>query len=138
LRRDRPSPRLATEKPRTEKRAAGDAAEAAAAEFLQARGLRVLARNANFKVGEIDLVLRDRDTIVFCEVRLRAPSRFGDGAESVGSAKRRKLARAAEAWLLKHPLLADEPCRFDVVSVAPAPGGLACDWIAGAFTLDDL
>lgn len=89
-------------------------------------------------MGEIDLLMRDGDTLAFVEVRLRKPSAFGDGAMSVGVAKQRKLALAAQAWLGANPAHAQRPCRFDVVSVAPSKDGLACEWIAGAFTLDDL
>jgi putative endonuclease len=83
--------------------------------------------------------MRDGACLAFVEVRLRTPSEFGDGAESVGSRKRRKLAKAAQAWLVDHPAHADGPCRFDVVSVTPCVGGgLDCEWIPDAFTLDDL
>jgi putative endonuclease len=99
----------------------------------------LVARNANFpRIGEIDLLMRDGATLAFVEVRLRTPSVFGDGAVSVGAGKRRKLARTAQAWLAAHPAHAQAPCRFDVVAVAPDAGGLRCEWIAGAFTLDEL
>ncbi|MGH8030286.1 MAG: YraN family protein [Arenimonas sp.] len=121
-----------------EPRRAGDAAEASACAFLQARGLRLLARNLNYRVGEIDLLMLDAGTLAFVEVRLRKPSAFGDGAESVGTGKQRKLALAAQAWLAANPKQANTPCRFDVVAVTPGPAGLQCEWIADAFTLDDL
>jgi putative endonuclease len=89
-------------------------------------------------VGEIDLLMRDGDTLAFVEVRLRKPSAFGGGAVSVGPAKQRKLALAAQAWLGANPTQAQRPCRFDVVAVTPGTDGLQCEWIAGAFTLDDL
>ena len=97
-----------------------------------------MARNVGYRVGEIDLLMRDGDTLAFVEVRLRKPSAFGDGALSVGAAKRRKIALAAQAWLGANPAHAQRPCRFDVVSVTPTPDGLRCEWIANAFTLDDL
>ena len=128
-----PSCRLAAEP-----RRAGDAAEAAACAFLQARGLQLVARNLNYRVGEIDLLMRDGATLAFVEVRLRKASAFGDGAISVGPGKQRKLAHAAQAWLAANPAQARHPCRFDVVAVTPSAGGLQCEWIANAFTLDDL
>lgn len=128
-----PSPRLATEK-----RLAGDAAEAAACALLQARGLELLARNVAYPFGEIDLLMRDGACLAFVEVRLRTPSEFGDGADSVGTRKQRKLAKAAQAWLLDNPRFGDASCRFDVVSVTPVAGRLECEWIEDAFTLDDL
>ena len=100
--------------------------------------MRVVGRNLNFRVGEIDLLMREGDTLAFVEVRLRKPSAFGDGAVSVGPGKRRKLAHAAQAWLAANPEHARAPCRFDVVAVTPSASGLECDWIANAFTLDDL
>ena len=98
----------------------------------------MVARNLAYRVGEIDLLMRDGDTLAFIEVRLRKPSSFGDGALSVGRAKQRKVALAAQAWLGANPAQAQRPCRFDVVSVTPSVDGLRCEWIAGAFTLDDL
>jgi putative endonuclease len=82
--------------------------------------------------------MRDGDTLAFVEVRLRKPSAFGGGAASVGPAKQRRIALAAQAWLADHPAQSTRPCRFDVVAVTPGQDGLHCDWIAGAFTLDDL
>lgn len=116
----------------------GAAAEDAALARLSAEGLRLLARNARYPFGELDLVMLDGACVVFVEVRRRASDRFGGAAMSVNAAKRRKLARAAQAWLSSHRQFANASCRFDVVAVTPAAGGLACDWIRSAFTLDDL
>jgi putative endonuclease len=93
----------------------GRAAEDAAAELLRAKGLTIVERNFRAKVGEIDLVARDRDEIVFVEVRARASSSFGGAAASVGGAKRRKLIKAAGVWLQARAWAG--PCRFDVVAV---------------------
>ena len=92
----------------------GRAAEDAAAELLQAKGFSVVERNFRVKAGEIDLVARDRDEIVFVEVRARRSSDFGGAAASVGSAKRAKLVRAAGVWLQARGWTG--PCRFDVVA----------------------
>lgn len=121
----------------TEPRARGDAAERAACDELQAHGLRLLARNVGYRVGELDLVMQDGDTVVFVEVRLRKPGRFGDGLASVDRRKRQRIARAAQLWLARQPRLAMLPCRFDVVAVRDDGGHLACDWLRHAFTLDD-
>ena len=93
----------------------GRAAEGAAAEFLQAKGFFIVERNFRIKAGEIDLVARDRDEIVFVEVRARRASGFGGAAASVGGAKRRKLLRAASVWLQARRWTG--PCRFDVVAI---------------------
>lgn len=93
----------------------GRAAEEAAAELLRAKGMVVVERNFRVKAGEIDIVARDRDEIVFVEVRARASSSFGGAAASVGAAKRRKLIRAARVWLQARAY--GGPCRFDVVAL---------------------
>lgn len=112
--------------------------EAAARDHLEANGLRLVETNANFRVGEIDLVMDDGEHLVFVEVRYRARSDFGDGADSVDWRKMRKLARAAEAWLLRHPQSAHRPCRFDVVSASGDAASPALEWIRDAFRMDDL
>lgn len=122
---------------RPDRRQTGAAAEAAARATLEARGLRTLARNVNFRFGELDLVMRDGETIAFVEVRYRRSERFGGAAGSVDHKKRRRLVQAARAWLAGQRGLADAPCRFDVVTVQ---GGepFACEWLRGAFTLEDV
>jgi putative endonuclease len=123
---------------RPDRRQLGQAAEDAALDHLLTRGCTLLARNARYPFGEVDLVVRDGATVAFVEVRFRKGMDFGGAAMSVDAAKRRKLARAAQAWLKAHRAEAASPCRFDVVAVTPARDGLHCEWIAGAFTLDDL
>jgi len=91
----------------------GAQAEEVAARFLAARGLAVVARNFRCRVGEIDLVAYDGNTLVFVEVRLRRPSRFGDAADSITTAKEHKLVAAAELYLAR---VAGTPrCRFDAI-----------------------
>jgi len=125
-------------RPPVDRQRDGALAEDAACAFLQARGLRLLARNARYPFGELDLVMADGATLAFVEVRLRKNAGFGDGADSVDARKRRKLALAAQAWLSSHRAYANAACRFDVVAVTRAGDGFACDWIDSAFTLDDL
>ena len=126
-----------------DRRQLGQDAEDAALAYLQAQGLRLLARNVRYPFGEVDLILRDGAAVVFTEVRFRRGAQFGGAAASVDATKRRKLVRAAQAWLKAHRELAQAPCRFDVVAVTPGAasardGVLHCDWIRAAFTLDDL
>ena len=124
-----------------DRRQLGQDAEDAALAHLQAQGLQLLARNARYPFGEVDLILRDGGTVVFAEVRFRRGALFGGAAASVDVAKRRKLVRASQAWLKAHRELAHAPCRFDVVAVTPGNARdcvLHCDWIRAAFTLDDL
>jgi putative endonuclease len=93
----------------------GRRAEDLAAAFLAAKGLTVVERNFRAKSGEIDLVARDGDEVVFVEVRARASRDFGGAAASVDAGKRRRLVRAARVWLAARGW--DGPCRFDVVAV---------------------
>jgi putative endonuclease len=107
----------------------GDAAEDLALAYLQARGMSLIARNVRFKAGELDLVMRQGQTIVFVEVRHRAPSRYGTAADSVGPIKQRKIARAANLWLQNQRFAHLPACRFDVI----AHDGNALQWIPNAF-----
>lgn len=88
-------------------------AEALAGRFLEAHGLTVLARNFRTRRGEIDLVARDGDTLVFVEVRLRRSAAFGGAAESITATKRARLVAAAQVYLLGQR--GDPPCRFDAI-----------------------
>jgi putative endonuclease len=116
----------------------GAAAEAAACAHLEAAGLHRLAHNVNYRFGELDLVMREGDTVVFVEVRYRRDERFGGAAGSVDFRKRRRLVLAARAWLASQRRLADAPCRFDVVTVQGGEAAFECEWIRGAFTLEDV
>lgn len=91
----------------------GAAAEALAAEFLVAHGLAILVRNYRCRSGEIDLIARDGDMLVFVEVRLRSSAAFGGAAASITASKRRRIARAARHYLGK--LGQEPPCRFDAI-----------------------
>ncbi|HIG40195.1 MAG: YraN family protein [bacterium] len=112
-------------------RQTGFAAEQTALEFLQSAGLTLVERNFSCRLGEIDLVMSDSNTLVFVEVRLRNDSRYGTGAETVTWQKRKKLIKTAQFYLLKHPLPNNLNCRFDVISMDDR-----IDWIENAFTLD--
>lgn len=93
-------------------RSSGARAEAIACTFLEKQGLALIQRNWRSRFGEIDLVFRDGETIVFVEVRLRTNQRFGGARESIDRGKRSRLLAAARLYLARKPLL---PCRFDVV-----------------------
>lgn len=113
--------------------ATGVGFEAQARAHLQAAGLTLIAANARYRVGEIDLVMRDGQAIVFVEVRYRRAGHFGGSALSVDAGKQRKLTLAAQCFLAAHPKLANSPCRFDVVAVDGAAGAPRIDWIRNAF-----
>ncbi|MCC6869667.1 MAG: YraN family protein [Burkholderiales bacterium] len=93
--------------------ARGAQAEALAAQFLERRGLTIVTRNFRIRQGEIDLVARDGDTLVFVEVRLRGRRDFGGAAASVTARKQQRIVTAALAYLARLP---HEPaCRFDAI-----------------------
>lgn len=90
----------------------GNAAEQLAAAFLQQHGLKLLESNYRCRFGEIDLIMRDGNEIVFVEVRLRSNAFFGGAGASITPGKQQKLTRAAEHYLMRH---GTAPCRFDAV-----------------------
>jgi putative endonuclease len=118
-------------------RASGAEVEAQARAWLEAAGLRAVATNASFRGGELDLVMLEGDTLVFVEVRYRRSSRFGDGAASVDAGKRRRLVRAAQAFLAAHRTFREASCRFDVVQATGDPAAPRFDWLRDAFRADD-
>jgi putative endonuclease len=109
-------------------RRVGSAAEDRALVHLQTQGLDLVERNYHCRGGEIDLVMRDGEHLVFVEVRYRRRGRFGAAAETVDFRKQQKLTTAASHYLVSRG--ADQPCRFDVVSLDDG-GGL--DWLRDAF-----
>jgi len=121
----------------TPRRARGDAVEAAARAYLLKAGLRDVARNANYRGGELDLVMQDRETLVFIEVRYRADARYGGGAASVDVRKRRRIVLAAQLFLAQHTAFANAPCRFDVVEADGDINAPRLNWLRDAFRADD-
>jgi putative endonuclease len=98
---------------------AGARAERRARLHYLLRGYRILAVNAWAGGNELDVVARRGSRLVFCEVKAKAGVAYGDPVEMVGPEKQRRLRRAAEAWLARHPELADLQVRFDVATVTP-------------------
>lgn len=115
-------------------RSRGGEAEKQAAIYLQQQGLRHIASNVTFKGGELDLVMMDKDQLVFIEVRLRRHSQWGGAAASVTIAKQRKLLLAAQLFLQRYPHLQTAPCRFDVIAFEGTLETTQPDWYKNAFT----
>lgn len=114
----------------------GRAAEDLAAAHLTAQGLHILTRNYRVAGGEIDLVARHGNELVFVEVRSRRSAAFGSAAESVTLAKRRRLLLAAQHYLANLGQRTPPPCRFDIVSITGAVDAGHLDWLRNAFTND--
>ena len=138
---------MATARP-VDRRARGALVEDAARRHLLDAGLHELAANANYRGGELDLVMldacarddsgRDGICVVFVEVRYRSHHGFGGGAMSVDAAKRRKLVHAAQLFLAAHHELRNAPCRFDVVEADGDPAAPRITWLRDAFRADEL
>jgi len=109
---------------------AGPVAEKLALEFLQGNGLKLVESNFRSRYGEIDLILRDGDTLVFAEVRLRSNRAFGGAAGSITAAKQAKIARTAQFYLQQTRSKA--PCRFDAV-LLDSLDAKRVEWIRNAF-----
>jgi putative endonuclease len=92
-------------------------AERRAVRFYLLRGYRILDTNAWSGGNELDVVARRGRRLVFCEVKSKTGSAFGDPAEMVGPEKQRRLRRAAESWLVAHPDLASLDMSFEVIAV---------------------
>jgi putative endonuclease len=97
----------------------GRIGEEAAARYLAEKGFAVLEKNYFTKGGEIDIIFKDADTVVFAEVKYRTGNKFGTPAEAVTPLKIRRISASAVAWLSENSL-ADVKCRFDIIEVMGA------------------
>ena len=106
------------------RRSLGEYGERLAERYLTERGLQVVDRNWRCSRGELDLVARDGDCLVFCEVKTRRSERFGSPVEAVHPGKAARLRRLATAWLQDHE---EHPARIriDVIGILRPPRGIA-------------
>jgi putative endonuclease len=102
-------------------RAIGNSGERDAVSFLQRQGFAILDRNYTFNHGEVDVVAKDGDELVFVEVKLRQGSRFGSPESSVTPAKQELIRRTAEGYV-QEKRLSNISCRFDVVAITVEKG----------------
>lgn len=124
-----------------DKAATGRAAELAAKTYLIAQGLSYIESNYRCRSGEIDLIMRDKNTLVFVEVKFRRSSRFGSALETVTIAKQQKIVKAAQHYLLTNKLGENQALRFDVLGIENSLSSQATDatapsnvqWIKAAF-----
>jgi len=110
----------------------GELGENLACDELRRRGYAILERRYRTRFGEIDIVARHGDVLVFVEVKARVGMAFGTGAEAVTAFKQRRVAQMAADFLARRRLH-DRPCRFDVVSIAVGEGAPRVEVIAGAW-----
>jgi putative endonuclease len=116
------------------KDALGQYGERVAARHLADAGLTIVATNWRCADGEIDIVARERDVVVICEVKTRRTDAFGTPAEAVTRTKADRLRRLAMRWLRDNPAGGHAEVRFDVVSILlPRAGSPAVEHLRGAF-----
>lgn len=99
----------------------GRSGEDTVARYLQKKGYKILVQNYRCQLGEIDIIARDGDVLVFIEVKTRSGCTFGSPAAAVTPRKQRQISKAAQ-WYLTEERRFDTPARFDVVAVSSAPG----------------
>ncbi len=99
------------------RREIGGRYEKLAAAFLQKRGYEILAANYRCRQGEVDLICRQENCLVFVEVKYRATDRFGAPALAVDAKKQARIRKAAAHYMYSQGIEPDTPCRFDVVSI---------------------
>lgn len=121
----------------------GEQTEKIAANYLTAKGLVFINKNFQCKLGEIDLIMREGQHLVFVEVRYRKSQQFGGAAASISQKKQQRCLRTAEYYLQKNSQWMNFPCRFDVILLSQKTNShtqfndendiLHIDWIKNAF-----
>ena len=112
----------------TPKQIQGNAQEARACEFLKSEGLSLITQNFSCRMGEIDLIMQDKNSLVFVEVRYRANKQFGGAVASVTKSKQRKIIRTALFYQQRYAPKSN--MRFDVIGIE---NGNEIQWIPSAF-----
>ncbi len=100
------------------KRSIGEQAESRAEQYLSQQGLRCLEKNYRCKYGEIDLIMRDSEFLVFIEVRFRKTEKFGNPTETVTLKKQQRIVTTARHYIQSHSFAQEMPCRFDIVGMS--------------------
>ena len=110
----------------------GRKGEEAALRFLKENGYRILQRNYVCKLGEVDIIAREKDTLVFIEVKTRTSTTFGPPQLAVNASKQMQLSKAALSFI-KEKKLEEMKARFDVVAILLRPQGEEIELIKDAF-----
>ena len=111
----------------------GDSAEQLVASYLLKHGLKLVEKNYTCKLGEIDLVMQDGNTLVFIEVRSRKNQKFMHTFETIDLRKQRKIINTSLNFLQRYPAYRHQDIRFDAVAVIQNQKYSEIDWIKNAF-----
>lgn len=112
----------------------GDFFEQTALDYLLTQKLKLIERNFSCKLGEIDLIMREQEFMVFVEVKYRKSNYFGEPFEMVSPSKQQKICKTAQIYLQKHGLNEYNTfCRFDVVSIKGPAASSEITWLKNAF-----
>ncbi|NRB39820.1 MAG: YraN family protein [Pseudomonadales bacterium] len=115
--------------------AIGQHYEALALQFLQDKGLKLLESNFHCRLGEIDLIMQDDQTLCFIEVRFRRQKKFGSAMESITRPKQQRILKTAAFYLSSHVKHQQDFCRFDVIAIELDSSQQAqYHWLKAAFT----
>jgi putative endonuclease len=118
-----------------QKKELGKKGEGVALRFLKRRGYRIVEKNYVCKMGEMDIIAKEKDTLVFIEVKTRTSTMFGPPQLAVNSSKQRQLSKVALNYL-KEKHLEDVKARFDVVAILLRQKGEEIELIKDAFDLN--
>ena len=121
-------------RPRREKKELGKKGEEIAIHFLKKKGYRILERNYVCKMGEMDIIAREKDTLAFIEVKTRTSTIFGPPQLAVNLTKQMQLSKVA-LYFLKEKKLEDVKARFDVIAILLRPKWEEIELIKDAFDL---
>jgi len=110
----------------------GKKIEAFAKDYLISKGLKFVINNYHSRFGELDLIMRDQDVLVFVEVRYRKKNDYGDGVATVTQSKQNKIKKTATCYLQEQNLYDKVKCRFDVIGVS-GDCVYKFNWIKDAF-----
>jgi len=111
----------------------GSWVEKLALEYLEKQGAALIVQNFRCRSGEIDLIMKSHNTVLFIEVRFRKNPRFGTALESVHWQKRQKIIKTAGFFLRKFPNFYHLPCRFDILAARLSSGEVCFEWVQNAF-----
>ena len=112
----------------------GNRYEEIALNFLLKKKLSLIIKNFKTKIGEIDIILTDKEFLVFVEVRFREDNDYASGLESITYQKQRKIIKTAQMFLVHNKEYQNFYCRFDVISISRYDNKIQIHWIKNAFS----